>query len=67
MIEESEDQDASRMQAKMSFVPIDQLASYINNKVRRLRATVPWRPCRLSGEGLGIAMRARGFRSFVAF
>lgn len=31
-IEESEDQDVSRMQAKMSFVAIDQLASHINSK-----------------------------------
>ena len=35
IIEESEDQDASRMQAKLDFVPIDQLAKYIGNKVRR--------------------------------
>lgn len=41
MIEESEDQDSSRMQAKMSFVPIDQLASYITNKVRRQRPRHP--------------------------
>ena len=34
-IEESEDQDASRMQAKLTFVPIDQMATYISNKVRR--------------------------------
>ena len=33
VIEESEDQDASRMQAKLDFVAIDQLAKYIGNKV----------------------------------
>ncbi len=32
-IEESEDQDVSRMQAKLTFVPIDQMATYISNKV----------------------------------
>jgi len=35
IIEESEDQDASRMQAKLDFVAIDQLAKYIGNKVSR--------------------------------
>ena len=44
MIEESEDPDASRMQAKMSFVPIDQLASYINNKVRQRGSPPPPTP-----------------------
>ena len=33
IIEESEDQDASRMQANLDFVAIDQLAKYIGNKV----------------------------------
>ena len=45
VIEESEDQDVSRMQAKMNFVSIDQLAPYVNNKVSTPSPPPLWGKC----------------------
>ena len=38
-IEECPDQDTSKMQAKLSLVPIDQLSLFIGKKVRPLTMT----------------------------